>query len=308
MKRSALIASSVALDAFVGDPPLLPHPVSFIALAAKIGEPRLRAWIRNEYLSGSVLSAGLIVAVSAIAAQAQRAPKILRSIVGASTLAARSLIEHADRVCIALEKNDLMLARDAVGRIVGRDTTNLNESEIARATIETLAESFCDGVVAPLVFLSTGGLPGALAYKAVNTLDSLIGHIEEPYTRFGWFAAKLDDVCNYAPARIAALALLLAGQMLFGTGLSAFRVWKRDCRKHRSPNAGHTEAAIAGVLRVRLGGSSTYERIMHEGALLGSEFARPKVSDVRRAMHLVITGCVLTYGIAIGVAALIERQ
>ena len=183
-------------------------------------------------------------------------------------LAQRSLYEHFARVRTALEARDIVAARKAVGMIVGRDTAELDEAGVARAAIESLAESLCDGIVAPLFWLIVGGLPGLWCYKAINTADSLIGHREAPYTWFGWAAARLDDVLNWLPARISGLLICIAG-LRFGTARLAWRTMRRDHARHASPNAGWPEAAMAGVLGVRLAGPVSYENLQYDKPWIG---------------------------------------
>ncbi len=169
------------------------------------------------------------------------------------------------------------LARQRLARIVGRDTQTLSDTEVHRALIETLAESACDGIVSPLLYLAIGGVPLAMAYKAVNTLDSMIGHTDKRYLYFGKAAARLDDVANYLPARITAFAIMLAAGMDRQTSCaSSLRIWSRDRGKHKSPNAGQPESAMAGALQVRLGGENTYQGERIAAPMLGAEFEPPR--------------------------------
>jgi adenosylcobinamide-phosphate synthase len=202
-------------------------------------------------------------------------------------LAQKSLYDHVEAVARALEADDLPAARAAVGRIVGRDTAVLDASGVAAAAIESLAESFNDGVVAPAFWLAIGGLPGLYAYKAVNTADSLIGHREPRWKDFGWAAARTDDVMNLAPAR-------LAGALVAAAGGGGWRVMLRDARHHASPNAGWPEAAMAGALGVRLGGPVAYDGVMTKRPSFG-EGPAPVVSDLRRALTLYVRACGLLW-------------
>jgi adenosylcobinamide-phosphate synthase len=177
--------------------------------------------------------------------------------------------------------------------IVGRDTENLNEEEIARAVIETVAEGLCDGVVAPLFYLTLGGVPWALAYKAVNTLDSMIGHPEPPYRYFGRVAARLDDAANWLPARLGAMAIVCAAAFTNQNAAGSRRVWLRDGGKHPSPNAGQSEAAMAGALSVRLGGLSHYDGVPSPKPPLGKEGEAPRLADARAAIHVATVASVL---------------
>ncbi len=199
----------------------------------------------------------------------------------------------------ALEQEDLPHARLRVSRIVGRDTQALSETEIHRAVIETLAESACDGIVAPLFYMAIGGVPLAMAYKAVNTLDSMIGHSDQHYFYFGKTAARLDDVANYLPARLTALAIAgVAGSA------SALRTWWQDGGKHKSPNAGQPESAMAGALRVRLGGENTYAGERIAGPLLGAKFETANLHHAKRALRLVVAVSLLGAAVAIVVQKL----
>lgn len=210
-------------------------------------------------------------------------------------LAQRSLHAHVSAVEYALRTGDLLQARRAVSRIVGRDTATLDEAGVARAAIESLSESYCDGVAAPLFWLLALGLPGVWAYKAVNTADSLIGHREERWRAFGWAAARMDDVLNFLPARIGGALICVAG----GGG---WRVMARDARLHASPNAGWTEAAMAGALGLRLAGPIAYDGVMQDKPWIGGGRAAAGPDDIRRALHIYHRACLLLWLVAGGVA------
>jgi adenosylcobinamide-phosphate synthase len=316
--RIRTLTASYLLDWIVGDPELLPHPVRYIGKAITHGECALRrpgSGPLAEFIGGLVLTGG-IVAGSAVAVSKllgtlhQRSPSRARVVeiwLGASCLATRNLLDEASSVLHALEEADLERARLRLTRIVGRDTAGLDSGEIARAVIETLAESLCDGVIAPLTYLVIGGVPMAMAYKAVNTLDSMIGHRGDDYEWFGKAAARLDDAANFLPARIAAL-LVCGACAILGPGRtsSAWRTWRLDGLKHASPNAGQTESAMAGALRVQLGGVNMYDGERVETALLGSGFPGPEVHHVRKAMRITALASVL--GFAIGCLLLSGRR
>ncbi len=288
------------MDLIVGDPAWLPHPVRAIGALIAFGErSTLRGAhgdARREKLAGAGLAAVVVLATASSAAlllvgtyrsRLPHAEAALEIMLAASTLATRDLLCEADAVIDALGRGDLVRARARLARIVGRDTEHLDEHEIARATIETLAESTCDGIVAPLCALGLGGVPLAYAFKAASTLDSMIGHIESPYTHFGWFAAKLDDALCFLPARLAASAICLLAPLIGGSVADAWETLVADGSRHRSPNAGRPEAAMAGALRVRLGGSNVYGGVTHRGETLGARFAAPNCADARRARRLV---------------------
>ena len=204
-------------------------------------------------------------------------------------LAQRSLDDHVRPIALALYAGDLPEARRRVAMIVGRDTAALDEAGVARAAIESLAESFGDGVAAPLFWLLLLGLPGLWAYKAINTADSLIGHREERWRAFGWAAARTDDVVNLVPARLAALAVCLAG------GSVGLKQVRREAAKHASPNAGWPEAAMAAVLGLRLAGPIAYDGKTQEKPWIGSGRTAATAGDVRRALNVYRRACAILW-------------
>ena len=286
------------LDLLGGDPEWFPHPVRMIGKAVEGLERPLRRFVcrpQEELFAGAGLTAlitGGVFAVAYYSLQlASRKSRVLgrgaEIFLGWTTLALRNLLDEARAVIQALERNDLALARKRLARIVGRDTEHLDEHEIARAVIETVAESTCDGVIAPMFFLVLGGAPLALAFKAVNTLDSMIGHRNDRYLYFGRAAARADDVMNYLPARISATTLALAANVVPGADpRSALAIWKRDGGKHLSPNAGQSEAAMAGALQVCLGGTNSYDGELHQMPHLGAEFEAPTARHARQSLKL----------------------
>jgi adenosylcobinamide-phosphate synthase len=209
----------------------------------------------------------------------------------ASTLVAqRSLHRHVADVATALEKNGVAFGRDAVSQIVGRDTAALDTAGIARAAIESLAENFSDAIVAPVIWIAIGGLPGAALYKAVNTADSMIGHRTQRHAAFGWAAARLDDLVNLPASRLSALLLIAAAAV--SNGASAGAAWRavhRDAAHHRSPNAGYPEAAMAGALGLSLAGPRAYGGVRVEDALMGNGRRDVNAADIRRALALYRT-------------------
>ncbi len=292
----ARLAAAYASDLVAGDPEWLPHPVRFFGLMIGAGERGLRR-LGNDPITETLTGAALTGSVLWVAWIAGR-PKhpAWQTLLAWTTLATRSLLREAGAVVRALETGELHLARTRLARIVGRDTKQLNQSEIARATIETLAESACDGIVAPLFWLAAAGVPGAMAYKAVNTLDSMIGHPEPQYRYFGRFAARLDDAANLAPARLTALAIATAAGVYGFDAARSLRIWWRDGSKHASPNAGQSEAAMAGALGVRLGGMNFYDGHPHETPMLGAEWRPPTAGDVRAALSIVAAVSAIAFG------------
>lgn len=302
-RRSARLAlAALATEALIGYPDRLhrrlPHPVVGLGALIDAGERRLNRPDRSpprRKIAGIATLFGTtgVAALAGLAASRLPGPApILAATLG---LAQRSLHDHVAAVARALEVNNLPAARTAVGMIVGRDTTALDATGVAAAAIESLAESFNDGVVAPAFWLALAGLPGLYAYKAVNTADSLIGHKEPRWKDFGWAAARTDDVMNLAPAR-------LAGALIAAAGGGGWRVMLRDARHHASPNAGWPEAAMAGALGVRLGGPVAYDGVMTERPTFG-EGPAPTPADLRRAMDIYVRACGLLWA-AVGALAL----
>ena len=288
-----LLAAICILDAVVGDPRSLPHPVRLIGNAIVRGEDMVRRHIgdrsaKTEFAAGALLSLAVVAASALGGALSARVGGSLAVIVsGAAALAARSLDRALAAVETPLACGDTQSARTHLAAIVGRDTAALDDPEIARAAIETAAESLCDGVIAPLLALRAGGVAAAWAYKAANTLDSMIGHVEPPYKDFGRFAARLDDVANFIPARLTVLLLAVAAPLVDGDSVAALSVARRDGRLHQSPNAGWCEAAMAGALHRRLGGSNAYNGQLVRQPYFGAEYDRPSYADVVRARKLV---------------------
>jgi adenosylcobinamide-phosphate synthase len=296
----ARLAAAYTFDLLAGDPEWFPHPVRGFGALIETGERNLRRAI-NGPLQELVAGAALTASVTSFAWFFGRPGNPAWQIALAWTaLATRSLLDEAGSVVRALEAQDLPLARTRLARIVGRDTAALDESEISRAVIETLAESACDGIVAPLFWLAVLGVPGAMAFKAISTLDSMIGHREQPYRYFGRAAARLDDVVNLVPARLTALLIVIAARMQALNAASARDIWLRDGNLHASPNAGQSEAAMAGALGVTLGGRNTYDGQPHQSPLMNGEGRKPAVRDARSALTTVA----IVSGIAAGLAVL----
>jgi adenosylcobinamide-phosphate synthase len=300
------LALAYALDLLLGDPEWFPHPVRGFGSLIRTGERLLRrGGPRQELLAGAALT-GSVVAIAWTLGRPRNAG--WQVLLAWSALATRSLLDEASAVIRALEAEDLDLARRRLARIVGRDTGDLDESEIARAVIETLAESACDGILAPLFWLAVGGVPGAMAYKAVNTLDSMIGHWEPPYRYFGRAAARLDDAANFIPARLTALGIVAAAKFQGLDARGAREIWLLDGDKHASPNAGQCEAAMAGALGVRLGGANSYDGQVHHAPLLGGEGRPASARDARAALSMVAIVSALAFGAGFLVALARRRR
>jgi adenosylcobinamide-phosphate synthase len=321
LNRSLLLPSVYIVDQIAGDPEWLPHPVRLMGLAITKGEAALRNPNQSdadELIAGAALTTTLVAATyfltRQIIQQAHRHSKTLGWLIeiglGWTCLAARNLQQEAIAVIEALESNDIVLARRLLSRIVGRDTQNLDPQEISRALIETVAESASDGIIAPLFFMTLGGVPLAMAYKAINTLDSMIGHADTRYFYFGKAAARLDDAANYLPARLTASGIVAAASNDAETsGEDAWRIWLRDGNKHKSLNAGHPESAMAGALQVRLGGDSTYDGELIQSPHMGHEFPLPRPEHARKAIRLVsvVTLAGIGAGMLLGAIAQFRR-
>jgi adenosylcobinamide-phosphate synthase len=316
MNRSLLIPSAYVLDQLAGDPEWFPHPVRLIGLAITRSEIAIRRRGQTqpfELYAGAALTIAVVAATYVVARQTIRLAQLLSPQLGNAVelllawtcLAAKNLRHEAERVQEALDMGKLPLAHHRLSRIVGRDTISLDASEISRALIETIAESASDGIIAPLFYLALGGVPLGLAYKAVNTLDSMIGHADSHYFYFGKFAARLDDCANYMPSRITAAAITFAAGL---DARSAAATWLRDGGKHKSPNAGQPEAAMAGALQVCLGGDNTYAGEVVVGQKLGQQFPPPTLADARRATCIVSMVTLLSVAAATALLITVTSQ
>ncbi|TCH98167.1 cobalamin biosynthesis protein CobD [Roseococcus sp. SYP-B2431] len=214
---------------------------------------------------------------------------VLTGVVASSLLAQRSLHAHVERVAAALETGGIEAGREAVSHIVGRDPQSLDEAGVARAAIESLAENFSDGVVAPAFWIGMGGLPGGAIYKAVNTADSMIGHRSEKYLAYGWASARLDDLLNLPASRLSAVLITAAACVLGLDWRGAWRAVRRDARHHRSPNAGWPEAAMAGALGLALAGPRAYGGVVVEDGFMGDGRREAGAADIRAALRLFRT-------------------
>lgn len=307
MFEPQLLLAALAVEACVGYPQALyraiRHPVVWIGVALDVLERHLNqpAFGDETRRILGIVTVMLTVGAAALVGYALQTlasgvsfGNVLIVLIATSGLAQHSLYTHVHAVLKPLSGGDLVAARRAVGEIVGRDTSALSESDVAGAALESLAESFNDGIVAPAFWLLVGGLPGLFAYKALNTADSLIGHREPRWRMFGWAAARADDVVNLIPARLAGALLAIAG----GGGLLV--MW-RDASKHASPNAGWPEAAMAGALRIRLGGPTAYDGVMHERPIFGAG-SSPTVGDLKRGLRIYVIACGLLWLLAAGFA------
>jgi adenosylcobinamide-phosphate synthase len=292
---SLALAAGFVLDLVFGDPHWLPHPVRLIGRLANWAEPRCRRIMANEYLAGGLFTVVVVAGTAGGVWIVIRGLQQLHPALGGlglvyfmyAGLAAGDLAGEATSVWRLLRGGDIGPARRQLSRIVGRDTAHLGEPEIVRATVETVAESTVDGILAPMLFAAVGGAPGLWAYKAINTLDSMVGHHEAPYTRFGWAAARLDDVANFIPARLGLVLFGLGTWIVGGEPGRCWRVGWRDGGKHPSPNSGIAEAAMAGALGVRLGGVNTYDGVQNVRPYLGDPLQPLESARITEAVRVM---------------------
>jgi adenosylcobinamide-phosphate synthase len=308
-----LLPAALVLDLLLGDPLWLPHPVRWMGRAIEWAEPRFRCLTVSPILSGGIFAAALVsgawlltfVFLHAAAALSPAVGTVMGIILLYYCLSARGLADAAAHVLISLETEGLAAARGKLAMIVGRDVNALDAAGIRRALVETVAENFVDGVVSPLFYAALGGAPLAVAYKMVNTLDSMVGYKNKRYADFGKVSARLDDVANYLPARLSAPVIALAVRLLGGRSGRCLKTAFKEGRRHTSPNAGYPEAAFAGALGVRLNGPNTYGGRLVEKPWIGAGFGDPDPQHVRRAAELMWLasllwlGCCLTFQAAL---------
>ena len=306
-----LVPAALLLDALIGDPDGLwrrwPHPVALIGRAIATAEVRFNRVAgapRRRRIAGLLSLAALCAAGAVFAAalhlfcRALPGGWLAEAALASVLLAQKSLADHVGRVRDAFTTGGEPAARTAVAMIVGRDTDSLDTAGICRAAIESCAENFADGIVAPTFWLALCGLPGLVVYKIVNTADSMIGHLSPRYAAFGWAAARADDVLNVVPARLAAVLLLLTAPLLRAPLAAAARVTWRDGAKHRSPNAGWPESAMAGLLGLALGGPRHYGADEIAAPLLNAEGCRTAgPADIDRSLRAMKLACALQFGL-----------
>ncbi len=305
------------MDLILGDPHGFPHPVAAIGKFISGLEKRLRrlfpATVRGENIAGGVLwvlVAGLSTVVPAFVLWGCRLVSpwlrlVVESAMCWQILATKSLRVESMKVYTALETGDLQASRYAVSMIVGRDVSRLDEAGVARAAVETVAENTSDGVVAPLVFLALGGAPLGFFYKAVNTMDSMLGYVEPPYKNIGLVPARLDDVMNFLPARLSALLMLAAGALLGMDAKQGWKIFRRDRFNHASPNSAQTESVCAGLLGLRLAGDAWYHGVLHKKPYIGDALRDIEHRDIPRACRLLYGTAFLALAVCGGIKLLV---
>ena len=294
------------IDLLVGDPHSIPHPVVGIGKLISFLEKGLRRLFPKtdggEIAAGGVLWVLVAVICTALPAGilflCHRISPWLRlvteSIMCWQILATKSLKDESMKVYMALESGDLEESRHAVSMIVGRDTARLDDAGVTRAAVETVAENTSDGVVAPMLFLALGGAPLGFFYKAVNTMDSMLGYVEPPYKNIGLIPAKMDDAANFLPSRLSALLMLAAGFLLGLDGKNGWRIFRRDRFNHASPNSAQTESVCAGLLGVRLAGDAWYHGVLHQKKYIGDDTRDITHRDILLACRLLYLTAFLT--------------
>lgn len=303
----AACAAGFFLDFIFGDPAWLYHPVRLIGKGISFGERQLRKLCSSNKSGRGLVAAGAVLWVCIVGISfllplgllilAQKIHPVLRFVLETfwcyQIIAARCLCKESVKVYDRLKADDLPGARRAVSMIVGRDTENLSAEGVTKAAVETVAENTSDGVTAPLIYMLIGGAPLGFLYKAVNTMDSMLGYKNDKYLYFGRIPAKMDDVFNYIPSRVTALFMIVAAFFCGMDGKNAWRIYKRDRRKHASPNAAQTEAVCAGALRVRLAGDAVYFGKLYKKEFIGDSLRPIEPEDIKRTGRLMYVTAVL---------------
>lgn len=293
-----LIIIGYVLDLLFGDPYWIPHPIRFIGQGIKKTEELLRKIFyeeNKEKIGGVFLTAIVVVATYLITFFSLKLFRVINPLVGNlvscfwifQILATKSLAIESRKVIYPLKDGDILEARKYLSYIVGRDTTHLDEKQIIRATVETVAENISDGIIAPLFYILIGGVPLGMAYKAINTLDSMVGYKNEKYIFFGWASAKIDDLANYIPARITATLIVFSSSLVGFNYKNSLKVLLRDRRNHKSPNAGYPESAVAGALEVQLGGTNIYFGKPIEKPTIGDKIRNLEIEDINKTIKIM---------------------
>ncbi len=311
------VFAGFVLDLIFGDPDTPLHPIRLIGRLIGLLENLMRRLFpktgRGEKAGGAVLSVLVILIAAGIPAGILIFCYHLQFWLGAaaealmcfSLFAVKSLKQESTNVADVLTGQGLEAGRSAVGRIVGRDTGSLSETGIIRAAVESVAENFSDGVLAPMLYMMIGGAVFGFVYKSINTMDSMIGYKNDRYLYFGWFAARMDDAVNFIPSRLAALLLIVTAPLAGLDGKNAYRIWQRDRRKHESPNSAQTESAAAGALHVQLGGDAFYFGKLYKKPFIGDNDRAVILEDITRMNRLMEQASVLSLFLMAAVKAFV---
>jgi adenosylcobinamide-phosphate synthase len=306
-KQNLQVLMAAGLDALAGDPRDVLHPVRWtgraITALEKLIYPLAPGYAGGVLLTGLTLGA-VALALSTLPLNNREGRGPVSLLAGAvlvdATISFKQLTGRSREIRTSLERGDLSRARDLAGEMVGRDTWDLTCADVVRATVETLAENASDGIFAPCIYALLGGARAAFLYRTVNTLDSMVGYRNQRYARFGWASARLDDLANLLPSRVTAAFLLAAGTLCGADMLQSVKILRQDAQAHASPNAGWPEAIMAGALRVRLGGTNTYNGIPHDGAGLGDPLEPLEPRKIGEAVRMVT----VAYALLLGITAL----
>jgi len=307
-----ILPAAFLLDLILGDPLFIPHPIRWMGKAIELSEPACRKISKNLVVSGIFFAIFLILSAWVITFLIVLIAAKLNPILGIVVeivliywcISVKSLRKSAMEVSQLLVSNKIDEAKEKVSLIVGRDVEKLAERGIVKATIETVAENLVDGVISPLFFAIIGGAPLAIAYKMVNTLDSMVGYKNEKYIKFGKAAARIDDIANFIPARLSVPVISLAAQILSRKGLHAFKTAALEGKNHSSPNAGFPEASFAGTLGIKLGGPNYYHgRLVHK-PYIGKLFGEADIKHIKKACDLMMLSSILWLVILLGITGL----
>lgn len=302
------ILAGFIIDLILGDPYTLPHPIRLIGTLISKLEIKVRKRFNKNLRTGGMVLAVIVALLSTLIPLVILmgcykiniiVGVIAESIMCYYLIAPKCLCNESMKVYSAIKENNTEKARKAVSMIVGRDTESLDEAGIIKATVETVAENTSDGVTAPLMYMAFGGASLGFFYKAVNTMDSMIGYKNKKYADLGRFAAKLDDVLNFIPSRFTALIMVLSSYILGMDGKNAFKIWRRDRLKHASPNSAQTESVCAGALEVQLAGDAYYFGKLHKKEFIGDDIRRIENEDIRRANKLMYCTTVIVLVISV---------
>ena len=309
-----ILPAAFMFDLILGDPRYLPHPVRWMGKAIEVAEPRFRKIPGNLIVAGALFAASLIlctwlltyillVAVNSFHPVLKNCVEIILIYY---CISVGSLEKAALEIKHYLKNKNITRAREKVALIVGRDVTNYKETDIARATVETVAENLVDGVISPLFFAAIGGAPLAMAYKMVNTLDSMVGYKNERYFIFGKAAARIDDVLNYIPTRLAVPIISLATHILSEKGARSLKTAVEEGANHSSPNAGFSEAAFAGALAVRLNGPNFYNGKLVDKPYIGVRFGNTSTEHIKKACDIMMLASFLWLLVVWGASAVLK--
>jgi len=317
MNEALILAAAYLIDRVVGDPRGLPHPVVIIGWWISRLERVIRAVVKREehlkiagILFPLLIVTGSYAAVWLIVGAAAWVHPVLAWLLSAwlisTTIAAKGLADAGLEIAGQLAKGDFSQARRSLSMVVGRDTEYLDESEICRGAVETVAENIVDAIVSPLIYAAIGGAPLAMAYRAANTLDSMVGYKNEKYANLGWASARFDDVLNYIPARFTALLLVIGSRLQRLDWRQCWTIIRRDAHLHPSPNSGLPEAGVAGALGVQLGGLNFYQGIPSDRARMGDARRPLDAGDIQSAVRLMYLVSLLCLFACLAIASLLR--